>query len=589
MPAVEDLIQEFESSYSSRSPIAGKKSATASAKAKGIFVKKIIEIYETKNERIDPWPLDGQQVNTKATVEDERRPKRNSLFGIVQTLKKAEKRELADATVNSVSREVERNYEKNNDLDGVKETSELTTVVPNFHINMSSSKRKRGRTREKRREKSSRNLRGFLCKFNSSSSKRATRRCRLTFPQRDELWHVKRNGRIFLEPLKKDLISKCDNTAPSNSPCPAEDNSRNTDNHDVLTVTESQDDSGNSYKNLQIDMFDFEDKGSRSETQDPESDDDSLSIKSVDQFLPSLDRRNSYDETTYFASSSFEGENTLSDSVNDYDQSTEMATELSVFADESSIKDCLEQPTNIYLHRESRLQQIFSGKKLKRILSLFNTKRCFQKKTKSAIDKRKYSWQLLQKSQEPMMSPDSGFGEQSISMISSGTLPTSSFFSEKSACNDHQESTLTFRTFRPRDSLSRESISRDKNRLVLNELSQEKLTSGQDEPSCAILDTQTEVLHCDLFPVNSSPSKGSTSTASSPRSRVSPLRLLKYSYLSQKIPRSTFLSLTRVDELGEKLDEQLDVSELRPEYSTSLNLLNGWRSSSPYQAYKEPR
>ncbi|XP_032666657.1 uncharacterized protein LOC116842080 [Odontomachus brunneus] len=613
MPDVDALIQEFEANYTSGPPMAEKKSAATVAKAKGIFVKKIIEIYEMKNGKTKP--LDGQQADVRLTVEDKRRPKEDSLFRTVQTSKRAaetqeitEKRELANmtTTANSVSREVDvqieindddndddDNNEENNDPDDVKEELKLTAVVPNLHVDTSSSKTEKRKIKEKNKEKSSRKLRGFLCKFNRSGSKRVTKRCRLALSQRDERWCTKRSGRIFLEPeLSKEFVSKCDSAV--NAKSPSGGNSRNEDGHDVLSVTESQDDSGNSYKNLQVNMFDFEDEGPWYETRDSESDDDSLSVKSVDQFLPSLDRRYNSDETadeaTYLASSSFEDENNTSARVNGYDESTEMSTGLSAFADESA-KDCLGQSTktkNGSPNLGSKLQQIFAKERLKKILSLFNTKRYFKKK--SAIDKTKYNWQLLQKSQQPTLSPDSGFDEPSVSLISSSTLPTSLFLSEKSTCNNYPEPTLSFRTFRPRDSLPREGISKSKRRLVLNELSHEELANVQDESSYIIPDAQTKTSYGDLFPVSSSPSyKGSTSTASSPRSKVSSSLFLKYSYLSQKIPRSTFLSLTRVDELGKELNEQLDVSELRPEYSASLNLLNGWMSSSPYQVCKEPR
>lgn len=610
MPDVDALIQEFEASYANKSPANKKKSATNVAKAEGMFVKKIIEIYETKKGKVEPWPLDGQQAAAEATVGDKReaKEKRSSLHETVQMLKKtgktrdgAEKRELADAmdTVSSdlhkVNVKVKREDEgtvgdiaRNNgpEIDDVGETSELTVDVPSLHANsLSSSKRKKSKTREK--DKSSRKLRRLLCKCNRSGLRRVTRRCRLASPRRDEFWHTRRKGRVFSESSLRDVISKCDEVAPASSLCATGCNLHNVDDHNTSTV-ESQDD--NSYKNLQIDMFDFEDKEGRSEARDFEDINDSLSLKSVDRFLPSLDRRNNPDgiaDMTCIASSSFE--DNASDRVND--ENTVMATDLTAVVDESIMDACLEQSTEIeneYSCRDSKLRQGLLGKtSLKKILSLFSAKRYFGKKTKNAIGKTKSSWWSQRKSQRTLLSPDSGFGEQSVSGIS--PLPITCFSSEKSACSGYHESPLTFKTFRPRDSLPRDDACKWKRRLVLNELPREKLANAQDEQSsCSIPDARTETSSCDRFSASSSPSlKDSASAMNSPR--FSSSQLLLPLYLSQKIPRSTFPSLTRVDEISEELDEQLDESELRCECSESLSLPGGWASSSPYLVCKEPR
>ncbi|XP_011144275.1 uncharacterized protein LOC105186038 [Harpegnathos saltator] len=606
MPDVDALIEEFEANYTDGSPTAEQKSAMAVSRAGGILVKRIVEIYETRNGKTDPWPLDGRQADAEATVEENIRMSKESrsrLFGIVPTSKKteqtrdyAERRELADATattmtLDSDSRRIGAQVEKeddkdnnnneteeNNDPNDTEEKSELTAIFVELHVDSSSPQKEKKQTKGKDKGKSSRSLRRLFTKFNRKGSKRVTRRCRLAFPRQDELWHVRRKGRVFSDsPLNKDFISKCDEKTRASPPrAVVGTDTRNKEDRNLLTAVEPQDDSGNSYKNLQIDMFDFEDEGHCSE-----NDDDSLSLQSIDRFLPSLDQRKSFDGTTEIAclaSSSFDNEKDASG----YNDNTE-ATEQSVLVDESSIDTCLEQSTELedeYLKPEKSLRKR-SFKKM-----LVNARRYFEKSAGKAKSNRR------PQPNSSTLSPDSGFGEQSVSAISPSTLLTSSFSSEKSASNHYFRSPLTFRTFRPRDSLPRDGISRWKRRLVLNEFSHENLANKQAESSPYTPNAQPETSSCDLSPASSSLSfkDSSVGASSSPRSRVPSPWLSKHSYMAQKIPpMSTFLSLTRVDEINEELDEQLDMSELRPGHSASLNVLNGWTSSSPYPVCDESR
>ncbi|XP_014476700.1 PREDICTED: uncharacterized protein LOC106745526 [Dinoponera quadriceps] len=547
MPDVDTLIQEFEASYAPST--SEKKNREDVAKSKGMFVKRIIEIYEMKNGEADQ----------EATVEDKRKPKKNRSGGLfsavtgIQTPKKpeerrdgAEKRELADATdpPNCDSRRAGAGAARENDndeeeIDRAEEPLELTVATPDPRA--SSLKREEGKTKEKGKGKSSRKLRRLLGKFSRSDSRRATRRCRLPFSRQDDLWHIKRKGRIFSgSPVNvHPSVRGSGEAIRAISPCAAGGGSRDVHDDDKSpAIVESQDDSGNSYKNLQIEMFDFEEEGRWSEPrEDIEDFDDSLSIRSVDRFLPSLDRRNSFDEITCLVSSS-----SFEDDTNDCEN-----TETSAVVDESA-EDAEHSA------QRSKLYKKLSGRKsLKKMLSFFKTKRYFEKKAKNPVDKAKFNWRDTQrKSQCTMLSPDSGFGEQSASS------PGTSFLTaEKSASNvRHEESPLTFRTFRPsRDSPPRDGVSKWKRRPVLNELSRENSSSVAGQTS-----------RHDLFPANSPP------------------RILKHPYV--KVFGNTYLSLTRVDEVG----EQLDVSELRHECSTSWDFSqDGWVSSSPYHVCEEPR
>ncbi|XP_012228622.1 uncharacterized protein [Linepithema humile] len=571
VPHLQTLIREFETTFNDWSSHRSSGSES-SASSGGSFVKKIVQAYE---------------MNMKTSLENVQRnrvEKENDLFNnleIIRNWKNAEKSDSSPTGCEFSNLPASNNLKMKSTIFSVQSVAENDFVAPNQHCSNSNDS-----TALKTRS-------AVFSKINM-------------YGPESELPNIpsrkKKIGQFFCSSLKNEVEDKSKSNGSMTFSSFLEDEDKDEDPLDNI-LTNSRDSSGindNSYRNLQIDLYNFEDKKWEHE----------LSSSS----LPSLksSSKSSHDDVLSTSTDSYSQTITMTRSMDvsrdsENFQNMESETMQSCFKLESpckigaSLKRPIKIDNSVCVTWASAISERLSQKKsLKKLLSAINSRlslNCKKIIGKSRGKQRKEQQHVV----------DSGFAEQFPSPLS--------FLPQKSSDHDEKLSTTpTFGTFGHAKTTSecRASSRRtaDNPRIVLTEVSHGELTLTDDpelsDPISWVSIRSTPSSsrkHVDLSSKNASFSKLKASCEH-------PL-IPKHPHLSQsKIPKHPFVAQTKMDQMEKggtaakeeevklrtNMELRLDEQELRSMSSTLLSIpaLNisyvhprtcEWVASSPKSSY----
>ncbi|KAL6439780.1 hypothetical protein ACFW04_004070 [Cataglyphis niger] len=564
--SMETLIQEFETGLkSSNRQDSVLKSSTSHG---GSFVKKIVEAYESS--------IRASIEN----VEEEHTSKRSGLFNTIRNQKNVEKTDSSPLTYGKLSNSLKNTSETFVSSVVKKHDLEDDFAMPN-------------RCRHSKSDKKTDILKtwsGISSKINKYSFMRELTNSRPNSSKKSKTKTLKRKGQIFCSPSEGEGKYKSKNNMPLICSSPLEDVDDKDMDYDedpldnILTNShDSSNNSNDSYKNLQVDLYHFESEDRKFELSSTSSQSLNSSSRSLCDDTSST---KSYNDNLLLESS-FQNITVVPDVLNDYKNLQDMEQILKLssnFNRESprvigvSLKRPIEIDNDISVTWIPVLDEKLPQKKsLKKILSMFN-------RAKLSLNHRKISKKSKDKQSKKQHIFDSGFIEQcpSVSSFSS----QQSWHSDTDHVDDEPSTPLTFGTF---GRVSEHCTGRTgKNRMMLTEiLHAPQLASDfvSSDPNSWISSRSSTSLDKEPGHQDVESSSRNMSTTSSSKSRVfcKYPSLPKHPHLNRSsIPKHPFVAQTKMDQIeeeeamtekvmqcDEKVEQKPDVLELTMRCSSS--------------------
>lgn len=253
--------------------------------------------------------------------------------------------------------------------------------------------------------------------------------------QKDESWHMKRKGGIFFTShINNEHLAKCEvengMTRWNNLENIAIDNSQDYDNDNILAILDTLDDSGNSYKNLQIDMFDFENEELHHETRKTNvefvsnqqaTDEMHDDMEIIDLNRSSLEFSNEVSMSDILLMNEtlatlFSSEDEVDMSESTYNAEPVGGSSWTTDKESAKIVDAENSKQPIKTTRMTRIlrKKLPCKGILKKLLYIFKPKQYFEETSEDDVNMREQNDQQLQTSQQShhLLSPESIFIEQ---------------------------------------------------------------------------------------------------------------------------------------------------------------------------------
>ncbi|KAM0735881.1 hypothetical protein ACS0PU_009842 [Formica fusca] len=571
VPNMETLIQEFETGprSSSRQDTVSESSTSNG----GSFVKKIVEAYESS--------IRASIEN----IEEEHASKRSGLFNTIRNQKNIEKSDSSPSIYGELG----------SNLKNTSEISSVSSVVKKHDLEDDFVMPNRCHSKNDKMTDILKTWSGISSKINKYGFMRELTNIRPNSSKKSETETLKRKGQIFYSPSESEGKYKSKNNMPLICSSPLEDvNDKDMDyDEDPLDniLTNSRDSSNasnNSYKNLQVDLYDFENEDCKFELSSTSSQSLSSSSRSLCD-----DTSSSHANDNLLLESSFQditvvpSEDVLNDHKNP--QAVEQILKpCSDFNRESprvigvSLKRPIEIDNDTSVTWIPVLDEKLPQKKsLKKILSVFN-------RAKLSLNHRKIGKKSKEKQSKKQHIFDSGFIEQCPSVSSSSSQQ--SWHSDASHVDDEPSTQPTFGTFGRPKCVSEHCTERTvKNRMMLTEiLDAPQLASDfvPSDPNSWISPRSSASLGKEYRQDVESSSERNTSTASFSKSRFFCRypSLPKHPHLIRSsIPKHPFVAQTKMDQIeeeeamaektmqcDEKVEQKPDTLELTMRCSSTL-------------------
>lgn len=561
VPNMETLIQEFETGLkSSNRQDSVLKSSTSNG---GSFVKKIVEAYESS--------IRASIEN----VEEEHTSKRSGLFNTIRNQKNVEKTDSSPSIYGELS----------NSLKNTTETF-VSSVIKKHDLEDDFVMPNRCHSKSDKKIDILKTWSGISSKINKYSFMRELTNSRSNSSKKSETETLKRKGQIFYSPSESEEKYK---SLICSSPLENVDDKDMDYDEDPLDniLTNSRDSSNNSndsYKNLQVDLYHFESEDRKYELSSTSSQSLNSSSRSLCDDTSST---KSYTNDNLLLESSFQDITVVPDVLNDYKNIQDMEQILKLssnFNRESprvigvSLKRPIEIDNDISVTWIPVLDEKLPQKKsLKKILSMFN-------RAKLSLNHRKIGKKSKEKQSKKQHIFDSGFIEQCPSVSSSSSQQ--SWPSDAGHVDDEPSTPLTFGTF---GRVSEHCTGRtDKNRMMLTEILQAPQLASDfvsSDPNSWISSRSSTSLDKELEYQDVESSSRNMNTMSFSKSRVfcKYPSLPKHPHLNRNsIPKHPFVAQTKMDQIeeeeamtektmqcDEKIEQKPDVLEFTMRCSSS--------------------
>ncbi|XP_029160294.1 uncharacterized protein LOC114932290 [Nylanderia fulva] len=246
IPSMETLIQEFETGFrsSSRQDTVSELSSSSG----GSFVKKIVEAYES---------------SFRASIENAEREhvrKRSGLFNTIRKQKNVEKSDSSPSMYDELGGDLRR-------WASLKNTSEKPSAFPvidKHDLKDDFVTPNRYSAKSDKKTDISKTWSGISSKINKYGFMRELTNIRLnsSSSKRDEMEKLKIRDQMYYDSPGSDEEYKLTNNMPLICSSPLEDDREENPLDDILTNSrDSSSPSNNSYKNLQGDLYNFENEG----------------------------------------------------------------------------------------------------------------------------------------------------------------------------------------------------------------------------------------------------------------------------------------------------------------------------------------
>lgn len=551
IPNMETLIQEFETGFrsSNRQDVVSESSISGGSN----FVKKIVEAYES---------------SVKASIENaeqEHASKRSGLFNTIRNRKNVEKSDSSP----SMYSELGSNLRRWSSLKNTSEISSVSSTVKKYDLeddfvmpNQCYSKS----------YKKTDILKTWSSKINKSGLMKELMNIRPNSSKKSEI--LDGRGQAFYSPPESERKYKSKNNMPLICSSPLED----VDDKDIDYIEDPLDDiltnshdssnaSNNSYKNLQVDLYDFESE---------EWELSSTSSQSLNSSSRSLhddtSSTKSHTNDNLLLESSFQDVTVIpsKDDLNDCEN--QVAEE--ILEPSSDFIRKLPQVIGVSLKRPIKIdndtsitwipvldEKLPQKKSLKKLLSMFN-------RAKLSLNHRKKSKERQPKKQHIF---DSGFIEQCPSVSSSSSQQ--SWYSDAGHVDNKPSTPPTFGTFGRPKYVSEHCNGRTvKSRMMLTETAHASELANDFvsfDPNLSHRTTPLDKENCQ------DAESSSKNTGSSKVFCKYPL-LPKHPHLIRSsVPKHPFVAWTKMDQIeeeeaivekmqsGEEIEQKSDVLELR--------------------------
>ncbi|XP_025270034.1 uncharacterized protein LOC105258690 [Camponotus floridanus] len=550
IPNMETLIQEFETGFrsSNRQEVVSESSISGG----GSFVKKIVEAYES---------------SVKASIdnaEQEHASKRSSLFNTIRNRKNVEKSDSSPSMYSELGSNLRR-------WSSLKNTSEISSTVKKYDLEDDFVMPNQYHSKSCKKTDI---LKTWSSKINKSGLMKELMNIRPNSSKKSETEILDGRGQAFYSPPESERKYKSKNNMPLICSSPLEDvDDKNIDYiedplDDILTNShDSSNASNNSYKNLQVDLYDFE-----SEEWELSSTSSSRSLNSSSRSLhDDTSSTKSHTNGNLLLESSFEDVTVIpSKDLNDCEN--QVAEE--ILEPSSNFIRKLPQVIGVSLKRPIKIdndtsitwlpvlgEKLPQKKSLKKLLSMFN-------RAKLSLNHRKKSKERQPKKQHIF---DSGFIEQCPSVSSSSSQQ--SWYSDTGHVDNKPSTPPTFGTFGRPKYVSEHCNGRTvKSRMMLTETTHapelaNDFVSFDPNPS-----HRTTLLNEE----NCQDVESSLKNAGSSKVFCKYPLLPKHPHLIRSsVPKHPFVAWTKMDQIeeeeaivekmqsGEEIEQKSDVLELR--------------------------